>query len=186
MAGKDDISIAEAARILGYKSKKTIRRLGEQGLLDVRKHRGRWVVSKSEIRDARVLTTGRAAKLAGCSSKTARRRIRAGLVKPVRPDEPSNWMCERAVPRLSLADVSAIKSSIVRSSPKRPATNSKRTKINATTGAASRRKRDPNWPQLFQDRTARFWLWWSDRWWKQERPPGSTSRRRDDAHTRLE
>ena len=162
-ASDDLIPIAEAARMLGYKAKKTIQRLGEQGLLDVRMVKGRWKVSKAQVQRARVLTTGRAAKLAGCSKKTIYRRVAAGLITPVRPDKPAHWMSERAVPRFSLDDVAVIRKSVQRKS---------RTKRRPARASDAKRIPPSHQAELFQDSAGRYWVRVFGRWWRESSPPG--------------
>ena len=151
------VTIAEAARMLGYKSKRTILRLGEQGLLVLHMVRGRWMVERAQVRTAKVLTTGRVAKLVGCSKKTIYRRIKAGVVTPVRPDQPADWMSERALPRLSLEDVTVLRASIQRrhSSRSKPAEKRRR-----------RSRSDAAGPYVVRGAGGRLWLRAHDRWWR--------------------
>lgn len=152
----DAIPIAVAARMLGYRAPRTILRHGAAGLLRVRLVAGRRVVSAAEARRARVLTIARAARLAGCSPKTARRRIAAGLIEPTYPAGSTGLAARITFPRLSLDDVARIRRSLgQRAQP---------TEI-PKPGAPRPAQPSQDRPRLVRDLEGRPWLWAWGRWW---------------------
>ena len=93
----------EAARLLRFQCTRTVYRLADAGLIRLRETAGGRVIARKELEHAPVLTVSQVAKRAGCSVRTVRRRVEAGLVDPHR-----EW--GRAA-RYSLADVRKIRAS---------------------------------------------------------------------------
>ena len=148
----DEIPVSVAARMLGSKCTRTLRNLADAGLIEIRKAGGRWVVRRDEVLTAKVLTLGRAAKLARCSKSTVCRRVKDGLVEPYQPPRSIEPAARTPFPRFSLEDVSVIRRSLQWRPKRRPIK-----KKPARQSRESARSREPEL-RLLQDRAGQLFL----------------------------
>ena len=155
-----EISFSQALRKLGLKSKTTLHTYHRHGWIKARKVNGRWMADLEDINSAKLLTFGRAAKLAGVSDSTLRRRVRSGLVKPFYPRRSIEPAAGTPPPRLSLRDVALIRHSRQRRAPK------KRRSVRVKGGGSVRR---PPLPKLLHYPKGTYRLRYLNRWWRLER-----------------
>ena len=101
-----------AARICGYKHKRTIIRAAADGRILLYRREGWWHVSRAALATAPILTAGRVAKLAKCSTKTVVRRVKSRLIRPHEPARLPYGV--RRPRRFTLADVAKVKKSLRR------------------------------------------------------------------------
>jgi hypothetical protein len=167
-----EIPLSHAARALGLRCTRTLRNLAAEGLIRIRKVDGRWVVRRSEVGRAKVLTLGRAARLAGCSKATVRRRVAQGVIQPFQPRRSIEPAAHSPFPRFSLADVQALRRTVQRRVRRRRTAPPRRT-------ATAAPRQDAPALRVVRDHAGQLWLLAGPRRFRlvEERPssPGGRS-----------
>lgn len=100
------ISLTQAAKRLRM-SRRTVRRYAKLGLLRMRRLDGRNAVAVHDVETAPVLTVSRVAAIAGCSLRTARRRVADGTIKGAVPTSRALG-CKPTARRFSRRDAAAV------------------------------------------------------------------------------
>ena len=107
---EDLIRVSEAARVCGFRNKRSIIRAAAAGRIRIYRRDNWWHVSRADLQRAPLLTAGRLARLARCSTKTVRRRVKAHYLQPwVDPRRARGF---RPVRRFCLADVGRLRASL--------------------------------------------------------------------------
>lgn len=94
----------------GFKCSRSIVRAAAQGRLRLYKRDDWWHVSRAAVRRAPLLTAGRLAAMAKCSTKTVWRRVASGALEPWR--DPRRARGYEPANRFRLADVALLRASL--------------------------------------------------------------------------